>query len=205
VEEQTPSPCRSHFVRGLKIFGIGVFVSLIVVLATARTMLHANSGERNEPPAGYPSTQMIKLAFVTGQLKLVDVDLPVPDSIEFREGIEYGKGGDTSLKLDLHLPKDLKKPAPVLMFVHGGGWSKGKRSDYRYYCVKFAEQGYVVATISYRLRDVVLFPAAVEDTKCAVRWMRVNAVKLGGDPGSDRDDRRVRWRASGDDDRLFCR
>ncbi len=181
MEEQAR---HSRFARSLKVSGIGVFVWLVVVLVTVRTMLHAYPGEGNEPPAGYPSTQLIKLAFVTGQLKLVDVDLAVPDSIEFREGIEYGKGGESSLKLDLYLPKDLKAPAPILMFVHGGGWSKGKRGDYRYYCVKFAEQGYVVATISYRLRDVALFPAAVEDTKCAVRWMRANAAKFDGD--SDR-------------------
>ncbi len=184
MEEQTPQPRRSRFARGLKKTGIGLVTLLVVGFVTVRTMLHANPGEGNEPPAGYPSTQLIKLAFVTGQLKLVDMELAVPDTIEFREGIEYGKGGNTSLKLDLYLPKELKEPAPVLMFVHGGGWSKGKRSDYRYYCVKFAEQGYVVATISYRLRDIALFPAAVEDTKCAVRWMRVNAAKFGGD--SDR-------------------
>jgi acetyl esterase/lipase len=53
---------------------------------------------------------------------------------------------------------------------------------YHYYCVRFAEHGYVAATISYRLYRVAPFPAAVEDAKCAVRWMRANAAKLGIDP-----------------------
>ena len=48
--------------------------------------------------------------------------------------------------------------------------------------MKLAEQGYVVATVSYRLSDVAPFPAAVQDVKCAVRWLRANAERLHVDP-----------------------
>ncbi len=57
--------------------------------------------------------------------------------------------------------------------MHGGAWSGGERSVYRYYLQRFAERGYAAATISYRLSDEATFPAAVQDAgKCAVRWMR---------------------------------
>ncbi len=177
-----PSKPRRRLVRLFKFLGIGSLVLLLLMLVTARAVLHAKPGVGNEPPPGYSSSQMIMLAYATGHLKLVDVDLPLSELVEVREGIEYGTGGDTSLKLDLYLPKKLKGTPPVLIFVHGGGWSKGGRNDYRYYCIKFAERGYIVATISYRLRDVALFPAAIEDTKCAVRWVRANAESFGGDP-----------------------
>ena len=88
----------------------------------------------------------------------------------------------SACKLDLYAPKGLEKNVPGLIFIHGGGWKGGKREDYHYYGVRFAEQGYVVATISYRLRNVALFPAAVEDAKCAVRWLRHHAGKYHVDP-----------------------
>jgi acetyl esterase/lipase len=52
----------------------------------------------------------------------------------------------------------------------------------KYYCIKFAEKGYVTATVTYRLMDEAPFPAAVQDVKCAVRWLRANAAKYQVDP-----------------------
>jgi acetyl esterase/lipase len=91
--------------------------------------------------------------------------------------------GDRPLLLDLYTPKNrVGSPVPGLLFFHGGSWKSGKREDYRIYATWFASRGYVVATASYRLKQVSLFPAALEDGKAAVRWMRDNATKLGIDP-----------------------
>lgn len=155
---------------------------IVVLLTVSIRGEESNENQTLKPPAGYPSLEMIKLAWLTGQLKTVDRELAVPESVTVEKDIEYGRGQDVSLQLDLYSPKEPTKDVPGLIFVHGGGWKKGHRNDYRYYCIKFAEQGYVVATISYRLRDVAPFPAAVEDAKCAVRWMRSNAKKIGVDP-----------------------
>lgn len=127
------------------------------------------------PPPGYSSEATILLAFAAGQIDLVDRDPPIPDSIVVKRDIQYGKVGEDDLLLDLYSPRDLDSPAPGLVFIHGGGWKGGKRQDYQSYGVRFAEKGYVVASISYRLRDVAKYPAAVEDAKCAIRWMRKNA------------------------------
>jgi len=145
--------------------------------------LRARPGRGGNPPPGYSSVALIKLAIVSGQLSLVDIDLPIPATIEVTRGIEYGRAGNVSLKLDLYTSQGRARPSPGLLLIHGGGWKSGKREDYRYYGVKFAEEGYAVASISYRLRDVAPFPAAVEDAKCAVRWMRENGEKYGVDPG----------------------
>ncbi len=130
------------------------------------------------PPPGYKSADAVKLAILARQLKLVDTRLEVPASIEVRKDIEYGKGDTEILRLDLYAPKEIVRPVPGLIFIHGGGWKKGHRGDYHSYCVKFAERGYVVATISYRLLPNETFPAPVHDVKCAVRWMRANAERL---------------------------
>jgi acetyl esterase/lipase len=133
-------------------------------------------------PPGYASEDEVKLAFLTGKLKLIDLNIPVPDAVVVEKGIEYGKGGDVALKLDLYSPKRRDTPVSTVLFIHGGAWKSGNREVYHYYCTKFAEHGYVAATASYRLSDVAPFPAAVEDVKCAIRWLRANAERLGVDP-----------------------
>jgi acetyl esterase/lipase len=133
-------------------------------------------------PPGYKSEEEVRSAFLLGKLTPVDVSIAVPDTVVVEKDVEYGKGGDVSLQLDLYSPKERTKPLPAVVFIHGGAWRSGSRQMYHYYCVKFAEHGYVAVTISYRLYRVAPFPAAVEDVKCAVRWMRANAEKLGIDP-----------------------
>lgn len=156
---------------------------LFLTLSVLITPLSQSNDEIPPMPEGYSSNLAVKAAALTGMLKLIDADnVSIPDSVTLLEGIEYGKGGDVSLELDLYLPKESDEPKPGLIFIHGGAWQKGKRSDYAFYCVKFAEKGYAVATITYRLSGVAPFPAALEDSKCAVRWMRANAEKYGIDP-----------------------
>ena len=69
-----------------------------------------------------------------------------------------------------------------MICIHGGGFRAGKRDGYDTLCVKLAERGYVATTISYRLAPKFQFPAAVHDTKAAVRWMRANAKRFKVDP-----------------------
>jgi acetyl esterase/lipase len=133
-------------------------------------------------PPGYANGDEVKQAFASGKLRIINMAIDVPESVSVERNIEYGKGGDISLKLDLYSPKELRDPVPGVIFIHGGAWKGGYRQMYHYYCTKFAERGYVAATISYRLTSDAPFPAAVEDAKCAVRWLRANAKKFNVDP-----------------------
>ena len=105
-----------------------------------------------------------------------------PYEVDFRTDVVYGKAGDEELKLNLAVPKGLKGPTPGLIYIHGGGWSGGDRKGYDQFAKNAAAQGYVAATIDYRLAPKHLFPAQVEDCKCAVRWMRAHADELQVDP-----------------------
>lgn len=136
-------------------------------------------------PHGYANEQAVMSAIMLGQIKLIDAkNIFVPDSVEEILDIEYGTGGERKLQLDMYLPKGRTKASPAIIFIHGGAWKSGKRSDMKFYCVKFAEKGYVTATISYRLIGEASFPAAVHDVKCAVRWLRANATKYQVRPES---------------------
>lgn len=104
--------------------------------------------------------------------------LSLPDNVEMETGVVYGTGGERELKLDLFLPKDAGGLRPAVVFIHGGGWKGGNPGQFHRQAAYLAGLGYVCASIEYRLSGEAQFPAALEDAKCAVRWMRANAEKL---------------------------
>ena len=106
-----------------------------------------------------------------------------PDDVDFQRDVVYGKGGDVDLKLNLSRPKNpSSKKLPCVVVIHGGGWAGGDRAHHDDLTWKFARQGYVSATIGYRLAPAHRFPAQVHDVKCAVRFLRANADNYGLDP-----------------------
>lgn len=133
-------------------------------------------------PKGYANYLEVVAAFGKGEVKLIADNPPIPDSVEAHKDIEYAKESGQSLLLDLFVPKALTKPAPTLVFIHGGGWSGGKKEDYHVYNIDFAKRGYVTATLNYRLSGVAPYPAAVQDCKTAIRWLRAHAAEYGIDP-----------------------
>ena len=64
---------------------------------------------------------------------------------------------------------------PAIVYLHGGGWSGGDKGQFEPQATHMATKGFVGATIQYRLVPEATFPAPVEDTKAAVRWLRANA------------------------------
>lgn len=148
------------------------------------TALDALGEAPPKPPPGFATPQEAMQAVKTGKVPLAPIfTLFTPQGVEVTRDVEYGNpGGKRPLLLDLYRPKESAKPVPALIFIHGGGWKGGKKDDYRPYAHAFAKRGYVVASISYRFAKESRFPAAVEDAKCAVRWMRANAAKHGVDP-----------------------
>lgn len=98
-------------------------------------------------------------------------------------GLVYGTGGGRELKLDLYRPSAKEGPFPAVVFVHGGGWRAGHRGHFSRQAMYLATRGYVCACIEYRLSGEARFPAAIEDVKCALRWMRaVGAREFQVDP-----------------------
>jgi acetyl esterase/lipase len=94
----------------------------------------------------------------------------------YESGLEYANPDGQSLKLDLVRPEG-DGPFPGVVCIHGGGFREGDLSEHGGAIQKLAEHGYVAVTITYRLAPDHPFPAAVEDCKAAVRWLRANAEK----------------------------
>jgi acetyl esterase/lipase len=93
-----------------------------------------------------------------------------------------GKMGDEDCKLDLALPAKTDGSAPCIVVIHGGAWRAGNKGQHATHIKRFAELGYVSASLQYRFCPKHPFPAQIEDVKCAVRFLRGNADKLGMDP-----------------------
>ncbi len=102
--------------------------------------------------------------------------------VEFREAIEYGTGAEEKLQFDLARPKDTTAPTAGILFIHGGGWAHGNRGMHVAQVKEAAAQGFLAVTVSYRFAPKHLFPAQVEDCKCAVRYLRAHAAELNLDP-----------------------
>jgi acetyl esterase/lipase len=96
--------------------------------------------------------------------------------------LEYATVGKKSLKLDLYLPEQSDGPVPLIIHVHGGGWSVGNKKAIPTNGGEFVKKGYAVASIQYRLSGEAIFPAAIQDCKAAVRWLRANSKKYNLDP-----------------------
>ncbi|HSI84343.1 MAG: alpha/beta fold hydrolase [Candidatus Methylacidiphilales bacterium] len=92
----------------------------------------------------------------------------------------YKSVNGRELMLDLFLPVN-PCPVPVIIAIHGGGWSFGSKRDYS--PDAFLENGYAMASIEYRLSPHDVFPAQMEDVTAAVRWLRARAEELGLDSG----------------------
>ncbi|MGL5136743.1 MAG: alpha/beta hydrolase [Beijerinckiaceae bacterium] len=104
-----------------------------------------------------------------------------PDTERVADGVAYGD--HPRQRLDVYVPATRARPLPVVMFIYGGSWNSGSRSDYAFVGHALASRGFLVVVPDYRLVPEVVFPGFVEDGALAARWIRDNAARLGGDAG----------------------
>jgi acetyl esterase/lipase len=116
-----------------------------------------------------------------GLLTSVDRLSSAAEATRVATGLPYG--ADTRQKLDIWAPRGkAAEPLPVVIFFYGGGWSEGSRSDYGFAGAAYASKGFLGVLPDYRLVPAVRFPAMVEDGALAVKWVRDNIARYGGDP-----------------------
>lgn len=135
-----------------------------------------------EKPDGYFSNFTLKISYALGRLKLMETDFPLPNNIKEYKDIVYNTVDSTDLKLDIYHEKNIDKPTPLLVFIHGGAWKKGDKHDYWPYLIPYAEEGYITATIQYRFTGVAKYPAQLNDVSNAVKWLQENADQYHIDP-----------------------
>ena len=103
----------------------------------------------------------------------------LPRRIAFTASIAYAKGARHTL--DVCRPKSAAA-APVVVFFYGGGWRSGGKRTYRYVAKALARRGYVTVLPDYRIYPQARYPDFLDDGAQAVRWVKDNAERFGGDP-----------------------
>ena len=108
------------------------------------------------------------------------------EGITVFDGLVYAETEDGVLRMDLMTDESVKGNKPVIIWVHGGGFTEERitrksRPERRF--LALLRKGYMAASIDYRLSQVRPFLSQIRDCKCAVRYLRANAERFGIDPG----------------------
>ncbi len=128
--------------------------------------------------------------------------------VTMRSDVAYGSA--PLEQLDLCQPDGVtSSQLPGIVLIHGGSSTVGdKRAEFDVQgdtlvdlCMSLASQGFVVASINYRLAHANPWPAPVEDAQLAVRWLRAHAHELGMDARASLLGWAILWRLSGGDSR----
>jgi acetyl esterase/lipase len=141
------------------------------------------SGVRAQGPA-VPAAAEPRFGVQDGKTEKAETPAPgVPGDVELQRDVTYGKGDEVVLKMDIYRPRTLpREPLPVIVYVHGGGWSAGSKDQSADKLVPFVQRGYCGVSINYRLTPLVRFPEPLHDCKCAIRFLRAKAKDLHLDP-----------------------
>lgn len=98
-----------------------------------------------------------------------------------RANITYKTASNVEQKLDVYAHRDRSTPRPTVIYIHGGGWVGGSKEGTILSLMPYLEMGFNAVNVAYRLGRVARAPAAVEDCRCALRWVVQNAEQYGFD------------------------
>ncbi len=105
----------------------------------------------------------------------------LPKGFTAEYDVKYVPDGDDAQALDIYYPETVaEKPLPLLIWIHGGGWSGGSKAGMPY--LSQLPRGYVAASIEYRFSQKAPFPAQIQDCQAAIRFLRANAKRYSIDP-----------------------
>jgi len=158
---------------------------LMAMDAIPRTNTEAGRRILKDAPPGGPVFKTFADflgAVALRKIEPIDMRIAAPDSVSTYADVVFQTGENYELKLNLFTPKTSSKALPLVVMVHGGCWIDGGRVDYNYYGVKLAELGYAAATVDYRVADQARYPAAVDDVRNAIQWLKDHAKTYNIDP-----------------------
>lgn len=165
-----------------KKLGFPLIVSLMVLFGcSSREKVTPTliSIENTVSPTKVPSATETVTSIPSGQEDNTD-----SHASKIYKDITFCTMGGVALKLDLYFPKSMNAPAPIVVYVHGGGWTQGSKEGQveMLYASALPEAGFILASLEYRLAPGHKFPAMIEDVKCAIRFLRAHAVEYDIDP-----------------------
>lgn len=132
---------------------------------------------------------MSKLRLLAGLLLLALAGrVHCAEAVREELDVKYGEAGSQPLLIDVFRPTEQKGKLPVVVYVHGGGWTGGNKKDFRDGARGLAKAGYVTFSVGYRLvrtndvNKITRWPAQIDDVQRAIRWIRFKADEYQIDP-----------------------
>ena len=101
------------------------------------------------------------------------------DALPTHKDVTYATIDGANLALDLYLPAAGAAKPRLVVWVHGGAWRSGSKSDVP--IRSLLDHGFAIASVDYRLSPVARFPAQVHDIKAAIRYLRAKEKEYGYD------------------------
>jgi len=137
------------------------------------------------PPASAPPVTAPGISSCPSDLEYSDIQpsvvaAPDCDAASFDTHTDLAYAPHARGLLDLLIPRGATAPVPLVIWIHGGGWQSGDKSN-RAQATRLLCRGYAVAAINYRLSGTDPFPAQIHDVKAAIRFLRANAPAYGLD------------------------
>ncbi|MDX6276155.1 MAG: hypothetical protein QOJ72_283 [Nocardioidaceae bacterium] len=171
-------------------------IGMVAAGAAAGLLAYSIAGARR---VGTELDQALRDSIGDGYLEEIDLpgplDLRVPRGsvirpfsfrqrdVEVLHDIPYTEGGRRA-HLDIYRPKDRDlSGAPVLIQIHGGGWTIGNKEEQGLILMnRMAQQGWICVSANYRLAPRYRFPTQIIDVKRAIAWVHEHIAEYGGDP-----------------------
>jgi acetyl esterase len=151
-----------------------VLVGAVVVISTGAYVAFQISP--------WPSVLMIRYAFHRGAIAAADSIAPlVPKGVSMQRDLSYAPGNRDAL-FDVFTPANVRNPVPAVVWVHGGGFVAGSRSDLSNYLQILAARGFVTFAIDYTLAPTARFPTPVRQANTALAYIIANAQRFNIDP-----------------------
>jgi acetyl esterase/lipase len=143
-------------------FIILLFLSFIVSISACKTQINTRSNISSTTTPSYTS-------------KLGTIE----------KNVVYSTADFINLKMDVYYPPTAPGPMPVVIYLHGGAWVEGDKSDAvtSPEVSELVKSGFLVASVNYGLAPQYTILEQAENAKCAVRFLRANASYFGIDPG----------------------
>lgn len=130
----------------------------------------------------WPSVWLIRNSFDKGAAEAAaSIGGLVPPGISAQRGLNYAPGHGDAL-LDVYAPSDAMRPLPAVVWVHGGGFISGSRTDLSGYLQILASQGFVTVGIDYTPAPEARFPTPLRQTNQALAYILANAGRFNIDP-----------------------
>lgn len=124
---------------------------------------------------------LVALASATAQAQTTDQLARMENDFRVVPDVTYLTASGMDAKLDLYVRRGSATPQPTLIFIHGGGWTGGTKEARVLAIAPYLAMGLNVVNVEYRLAKVALAPAAVEDCRCALKWLYSHAKQYGID------------------------